>query len=76
MFIDGCYWHGCPKHFVEPKTNTEYWAAKIARNRARDAGTDALLMSRGWAVVRVWEHEDVASSAATIDSLVRARQKR
>src|SRR6476661_4110970 len=57
VFVDGCFWHGCPDHFVLPRTNVDYWTAKIDRNRARDAETDALLADAGWIVVRVWEHE-------------------
>jgi DNA mismatch endonuclease (patch repair protein) len=57
VFVDGCFWHGCPDHFVLPRTNVDYWTAKIDRNRTRDAETDALLADAGWIVVRVWEHE-------------------
>ena len=49
--------HGCPDHFVMPRTNVDYWSGKIGRNRARDAETDALLAEAGWTVVRVWEDE-------------------
>jgi DNA mismatch endonuclease (patch repair protein) len=70
VFLDGCFWHGCPIHFRVPSTNADYWTAKIAGNRARDAATGALLEAAGWVVVRVWEHEptDVAARrvAATL----------
>jgi DNA mismatch endonuclease, patch repair protein len=63
VFVDGCYWHGCPDHFTMPRTNVAYWSAKIERNRERDAETDALLADAGWTVVRVWEHEDPRQGA-------------
>ena len=58
VFIDGCYWHGCPEHYIEPKRNVDYWRPKIARNRARDEETTAALAARGWRVLRFWSHED------------------
>lgn len=58
VFVDGCFWHGCPQHFVAPKTNSDYWGPKIARNRERDAETTELLLNEGWNVLRFWEHED------------------
>lgn len=57
VFVDGCFWHGCPLHGTYSKTHPEFWAAKIARNRGRDAEVDAGLSDMGWKVVRVWEHE-------------------
>lgn len=56
VFVDGCFWHGCPDHFVPPKRNADWWGAKIAANRARDAETDQLLISGEWRVLRIWEH--------------------
>jgi len=76
VFIDGCYWHGCPKHYTEPKTNTEYWREKINRNKARDRETDDLLAAEGWTVLRFWEHDDPETVAATIERSVRLRRKR
>lgn len=61
VFIDGCFWHGCPDHGVMPRTNSAFWAAKIARNRERDADTTARLVEQGWVVLRFWEHEDLPS---------------
>lgn len=58
VFIDGCYWHGCPEHYRPARTNAEFWRAKIAANKARDQRVDALLAASGWMVVRAWEHED------------------
>jgi DNA mismatch endonuclease (patch repair protein) len=63
VFVDGCFWHGCPDHFVLPRTNVDYWTAKIDGNRARDAQTDALLAGAGWTVIRVWEHEAPSQGA-------------
>jgi DNA mismatch endonuclease (patch repair protein) len=57
VFVDGCFWHGCPDHYRSPKTNTEFWDEKIRRNRDRDARVDCQLHQAGWAVVRVWSHE-------------------
>lgn len=57
IFVDGCFWHGCPEHGTSPQRNSAYWAAKLARNRARDLRYDALLASAGWMVMRFWEHD-------------------
>src|SRR5689334_6571676 len=58
VYVDGCFWHGCPEHHTRPRANSEWWEWKIARNQARDADTDRALAKAGWHVVRVWEHED------------------
>ncbi|WP_255354065.1 very short patch repair endonuclease [Aeromicrobium sp. Leaf291] len=71
VFVDGCYWHGCPEHGTRPRTNREWWDWKIQRNRDRDADTNRLLDEQGWTVVRVWEHEDPATAANRIEQLVR-----
>jgi DNA mismatch endonuclease (patch repair protein) len=57
IFVDGCFWHGCPLHGTIPKTNTSFWQAKILRNRERDNSVDQRLATLGWMVIRVWEHE-------------------
>lgn len=57
VFIDGCFWHGCPLHATSPKANAAWWAEKIATNRARDADVTAQLEDMGWTVMRFWEHE-------------------
>jgi DNA mismatch endonuclease, patch repair protein len=57
VFVDGCFWHGCPIHGTMSKTNTNFWRAKIARNRERDAEVDAKLSELGWHTIRIWEHE-------------------
>ena len=56
VFVDGCFWHGCPTHCTWPAHNRAWWRAKIARNRARDDDTDRQLKTAGWTVIRVWEH--------------------
>ena len=76
VFIDGCFWHGCPQHGTLPETtNVEYWTAKIAENRVRDARHDSELTGGGWTVVRVWEHEDPETVARRVASLVRVRRE-
>jgi len=71
VFVDGCFWHGCPTHYAAPSTNGSYWAAKVEGNRRRDAATAAALEAAGWQIVRVWEHDDAARAAQAIDALVR-----
>lgn len=58
VFIDGCFWHGCPEHYQPPETNPEYWLPKIELNRSRDVRNSEALAAAGWTVVRCWEHED------------------
>jgi len=67
VFVDGCYWHRCPKHFSTPKANSEWWDEKINANCERDALQTRELKKRGWKVIRVWEHQ---VSGATLDVTV------
>lgn len=76
VFVDGCYWHGCPEHFRLPHSHADYWQAKIAGNRRRDAVVNDALAERGWAVIRVWEHEPVAIATQRIAATVRWRLAR
>ncbi|MFC9752903.1 very short patch repair endonuclease [Streptomyces sp. NPDC056921] len=77
VFIDGCYWHGCPEHYVPPKTNPGYWSDKVARNMARDRDTNQQLADAGWTVLRFWEHESPEACADQIVLAVsRLRQTR
>lgn len=73
VFLDGCFWHGCPEHFHMPATNAAYWGPKIAANAARDAQTDQILGAEGWLVLRFWEHVVVAEAASRIEGAVRER---
>jgi len=57
VFLDGCFWHGCPEHGNLPNRNRAYWAGKLARNHARDRRVTSELVKAGWTVVRAWEHE-------------------
>jgi DNA mismatch endonuclease (patch repair protein) len=74
VFVDGCYWHGCPEHYVSPKTNPGYWSEKILRNVSRDRDTDERLTDAGWLVLRFWEHEPSAGCAEEIAAAVTARR--
>jgi DNA mismatch endonuclease (patch repair protein) len=73
VFVDGCFWHGCPRHLVLPRSNDTFWAEKIARNRARDRETNELLRRQGWRVIRVWEHQDPTAAASRIERALRSR---
>lgn len=74
VFIDGCYWHGCPEHYVPPKTNSGYWSDKVIRNVTRDRDTDQRLVEAGWLVLRFWEHEPADECAARIAAAVEKRR--
>ena len=73
IFVDGCFWHGCPEHAVAPKANADWWRSKLKANIVRDHRDDSLLQNAGWLVVRVWEHEDPVAVAAVIERLWRER---
>ncbi len=60
VYVDGCFWHRCPLHATTPRSNQEWWTAKLDANVARDRATDEELSAAGWTVVRVWEHEELA----------------
>ena len=62
VFVDGCFWHGCPKHGNTPKANTSYWGPKLERNRQRDQRVTQELRADGWSVIRIWEHEDLGEA--------------
>lgn len=67
VFVDGCFWHGCPDHGRRPTTsNPRYWSEKVERNQTRDRDTDECLAAAGWAAMRVWEHEAPGEAAARI----------
>lgn len=67
VFIDGCFWHGCPEHGRLPKSNREWWRWKLDLNAARDADTDHLLAGLGWRVLRIWEHVKPHEAADTVE---------
>jgi DNA mismatch endonuclease (patch repair protein) len=72
VFVDGCFWHGCPVHGTWPKQNADWWREKLERNRERDADTDQRLLTAGWNVLRIWEHETPSEAVAKILGHVRA----
>lgn len=80
VFVDGCFWHGCPDHGTWPKTNARWWRAKIEGNRRRDRDTDRRLRTAGWTVLRFWAHEDADRAAKAVirvlDSGAPARPRR
>lgn len=73
VFLDGCFWHGCPEHHTQSKTNAGYWAEKVRTNQARDRDTDRRLKEAGWTVLRIWEHEPVAEAASRVAEAYRSR---
>jgi DNA mismatch endonuclease (patch repair protein) len=76
VYVDGCFWHGCPEHLVWPKNNAEFWRVKIERNRQRDAAVTNVLTAAGWTVVRVWEHEVPVEAALRVGDVVRQSPRR
>jgi DNA mismatch endonuclease (patch repair protein) len=73
VFVDGCFWHGCPIHGTKAKANAEFWRNKIRQNQARDAETNLLLKKAGWKVIRVWEHENPERASKKIHNAVLKR---
>lgn len=71
VFLDGCFWHGCPSHGTWPKNNADWWRAKIEANIARDRDTDRRLEELGWSVIRVWEHEPIDVAADRLKHALR-----
>ncbi|CAN7212734.1 very short patch repair endonuclease [Massilia sp. LjRoot122] len=76
VFVDGCFWHGCPVHATWPKNNAEFWRAKIETNRLRDDDTNRLLRQIGWTVLRFWEHVEAGAAADVIEQHVTAAKSR
>lgn len=74
VFVDGCFWHGCPEHCVIPISNRDWWLWKFDTNARRDADTDQRLVDLGWSVVRVWEHTDVDEAADTVAAALQGDQ--
>jgi DNA mismatch endonuclease (patch repair protein) len=71
VFLDGCFWHGCPEHHTVAKTNAVFWSDKVSRNRQRDRDTDARLGAEGWTVIRIWEHVPADNAADRVVEVVR-----
>jgi DNA mismatch endonuclease (patch repair protein) len=76
VFVDGCFWHGCPEHGVIPRANSHYWEPKLNRNRKRDREVTASLESDGWTVVRFWEHELLEDAVEQVSSMLDLRAAR
>jgi DNA mismatch endonuclease (patch repair protein) len=72
VFVDGCFWHGCPKHYVRPRSRARFWAKKLRRNVDRDCEQQLQLLSLGWRVVRLWEHEVLANPHIALRAVVAA----
>ena len=73
VFVDGCFWHGCPEHQVIPRSNRDYWVPKLRRNVERDREVDEALTGAGWQVIRIWEHESDDVAALRIEEAVKQR---
>ena len=76
VFVDGCFWHGCPVHGTWPKANAEWWRDKIERNVQRDRNTTDALEAAGWRVLRFWEHEDMTGAAQKVARIVQRTSSR
>jgi DNA mismatch endonuclease (patch repair protein) len=75
VFVDGCFWHGCPEHGRIPKDPTGYWGVKLRRNSERDRRNDEELAKQGWTVLRFWEHEEPERVAAVVEARVRRSRR-
>lgn len=74
VFVDGCFWHRCPEHGSEPKSNRDWWRKKLVANVERDRRNDVELQAAGWSVVRVWEHDETDSAADQVEQVIRAKR--
>lgn len=75
VFVDGCFWHSCPAHSHDTRTNSDYWTQKLDRNRNRDRETDEFLIRKGWVVLRFWEHVPSAEAADAIEEALATRRQ-
>jgi len=76
VFVDGCFWHGCPEHGTRtPRANPDYWSEKVRRNRERDVDTDERLRAAGWLPLRLWEHQDLLAAASEVAAIVSERRR-
>jgi DNA mismatch endonuclease (patch repair protein) len=71
MFVDGCFWHGCPKHATKPKNNRAFWHRKLSANKTRDRLVNQTLRRAGWRVLRIWEHELARKNEARLLNRIR-----
>jgi DNA mismatch endonuclease (patch repair protein) len=71
VFVDGCFWHGCPEHYRRPNTSQTYWDAKVARNMERDRSNRAKIKRQGWRVIQFWEHDVKASPTACVLKIIK-----
>ncbi|MEU2855110.1 very short patch repair endonuclease [Streptomyces syringium] len=74
VFVDGCFWHGCPDHYRPAKNSGEMWNQKIKDNRDRDTSTTLALKDQGWAVLRFWEHDDLELAAEKVRAVIEERR--
>ncbi|MDH3010067.1 very short patch repair endonuclease [Gordonia alkanivorans] len=74
IFIDGCFWHGCPVHATNPKSNSAWWREKLTQNAARDQRNTAALRDMGWCVLRFWEHEDPEDISTHIVAVLKSQE--
>ncbi|HKZ92939.1 MAG TPA: very short patch repair endonuclease [Candidatus Limnocylindrales bacterium] len=72
VFVDGCFWHGCPEHATKPRTNVDYWEAKLRGNADRDRRVDQALTASGWSVIRIWEHDVDRDLEACVERVAKA----
>lgn len=76
VFVDGCFWHGCPLHATKPKAHWKFWRNKLRGNRIRDRKVNAQLRKIGWDVCRVWEHEVERNSTLAVQKILRSIKRR
>jgi len=74
VFLDGCFWHGCPEHQHVPRSNPGYWVPKLQANVERDRRVDAALADGGWEVIRIWEHDDLDAAVERIETSIKLRR--
>ena len=75
VFVDGCFWHSCPKHGTTPRRNRDWWVDKLAANTARDVDTDRVLRENGWTPIRFFEHEDPEGAADIVYEVIAKMRK-
>lgn len=74
VFLDGCFWHGCPEHWSLASRNSDFWRQKVELTQERDRRNDSVLSAAGWCVIRIWEHEDVTHGAERVRDAVLMRR--